>query len=429
VTSVLVTVLLASAGVLTCLLTRRQVAPAVPAARDALESLPVEPAPVEPEPEAEDVEVRLLDTLDLVELPALVWCPETQSARLNATTSAVLTALGVNCAGGEIPARHVATGEPVTGADLEALVEGGCNRMAIWIGSPDDHQVALEVTARPVREGERAILLVGHDVTAEHSAIQTRSDLVATLAHDMRSALTSTIGYVALVTDDPTLTRKHRDQLDIALRGVTQTLQLMADLRAAREPGREAVRLSVTPAECDLAALLGDALTSLRPAARRRHIAVSVQSPDTVVMVADPVRMRQVLDNVLLNAVKHNQTDGWVDIQVKVAAKGVTVTVTNSGATLKPGEQALVFDRYYRSEASRRCGTRGSGLGLHLVKEVVEQHGGSVRIASSTEFDTTTLTLELPLNVSLVPSPAATAAVSSEEVSGVDTDNAVPVTR
>lgn len=363
----------------------------------------------------------LLASLDLAEIPGAVWCSTSQELRPNATTEQLFASVDASCGGDptQIPARHVSTGEPVTMADLDRLAAGEAHRMAVWLGADGENVCALEIGARPVQEGSSEVLLVGHDVTAEHSAIQTRGDLVASLSHDMRSALTSTIGYVALVTDDASLSDKHRRSLDIALKGVNQTLHLMADLRAARQPGREDVHLSVEPRECDLVRMLTDALVSLRPVAEERRVSVSVQAPGSASMVADPLRMRQVLDNLLLNAVKHNVEGGWVDIVLTRSKGALRLTVTNTGATLTVAEQKRVFERYYRGEDSRERGVTGAGLGLSVVREIVEQHHGRVTISSSPDLSTTTLRLNLPttLPVALASeAPSEIESATSEEV-------------
>ena len=221
--------------------------------------------------------------------------------------------------------------------------------------------------------------------------------MIASVSHELRTPLSSIIGYVELVVEDPELSDINRTSLDVALKNADRVLRLISDLAQMRADAAAAPGFTVTITRCDIAALVRESLDSVRPLASDRLLSVSVDAPESLLIDGDPFRLRNVADNLLSNAVKYNEIGGWIDITLEHDDDRLTLSISNTGATVEPEELARLFDRFYRPPSSRNSTVHGTGIGLSVVKEIVERHAGTITAASSPDSGTTTFTLVLPL--------------------------------
>ncbi len=153
-------------------------------------------------------------------------------------------------------------------------------------------------------------------------------------------------------------------------------LERLLDVSAA-----EAGALKLNREKIDLRALTTRAADLYREVAEEKRITVALDQPQPVTCSVDPVRMGQVVNNLLDNALKYTPPGGGVVLAVREEAGRAVLTVTDNGPGILPAEREAVFRRLYRSDASRS--QRGLGLGLSLVKAIVEAHGGEVSAAEA----------------------------------------------
>ncbi len=220
-----------------------------------------------------------------------------------------------------------------------------------------------------------------------------RNNLMADVSHELRTPLAALEGNLRAALD-------HVAELsaaDIAgLHGQTRHLiRLVNDLRELALA--EAGQLPLEPAPTDLNGLAADVLQALDPLAAENGVVMADELPPLPAVDADPDRIRQVLFNLLVNALRHTPRGGRVTVGGGRAGATVTVWVADSGEGLDAGELAAVFDRFYRADRSRSRQTGGSGLGLAIVKAIVEAHGGRVAAESAGKGQGIRLVISLPV--------------------------------
>ncbi len=232
------------------------------------------------------------------------------------------------------------------------------------------------------------------NVTAllEASAAQTR--FVAAVSHELRTPMTSIVGYADLLRerlDEAGIT--HTPELDVIERNAEKLRSRVQDLMSAAES-----TLSIAPVRMDLAAAVHNAVDSILPAAARRSITIDNQAHHPVVALLDPERIGQVLDNLFSNAVKYSSPGTTITVRSRndsEAAQAV-LEIEDQGVGLTAAEQDRVFTQFFRTSSARGSSAPGSGLGLSIVKSIVDRHGGSIRL-DSIYGEGTTAVLRLPL--------------------------------
>lgn len=204
-----------------------------------------------------------------------------------------------------------------------------------------------------------------------------KSDLLANVSHELRTPLTVVQGNVEAILDgvhdaDP-------EHLGAILDETHVLGRLIDDLRtvALSEAGRLALHRETT----DLGILVADAVGSFEAAATSAGVTLSVEVADDVPLLdVDPVRIREVISNLVANALRHTPDGGSVTVSAALAGDGgrtVDIGVRDTGAGIDPALLPHVFDRFAKSADSR-----GSGLGLAIARGLVEAHGGSISVES-----------------------------------------------
>jgi two-component system phosphate regulon sensor histidine kinase PhoR len=290
---------------------------------------------------------------------------------------------------------------PFTGPDrpyLRAMRGETVDRVTVWLGQPGQQQAAVLVSARPIRDHQGRYdggVLVTRDVTAEVRAIKARDDLVASVSHELRTPLTSILGYLELALDDDTVDPDTRRMLEIASKNSDRLLEIVSGLLTAASASNEGLALALE--SCDMAAILTEAVESAVPLAAQRNIRFEFGRLPETLIVADAFRLRQVIDNVLSNAIKYNVDSGKVSVSLEPTDYGLEVRVTDTGRGMSEDEQGNLFDRFYRADSVRGSSVHGTGLGLNISREIMREHGGDLRLESIKGKGTTAIA-SLPLD-------------------------------
>ncbi|MEU2774999.1 HAMP domain-containing sensor histidine kinase [Streptomyces sp. NPDC007162] len=260
---------------------------------------------------------------------------------------------------------------------------------------------------------------IDRSLAVRAEAEQRLRRFVADASHELRTPLMSVRGYADLfqyaAANQPEERNRHLARLraEAARMGVLlDDLLLLARLDAAE------VETPLRLEDTDLAELVREAADAFRAARADRPLTVTA-GPHAVPLRIDPVRIRQVLDNLLTNAAVHTPGGTPVSVTVEVAAGSVSVRVTDRGPGIPPADRARVFDRFYRVDKARSRDRGGSGLGLSVARALVEAHGGTITLDEERER-TTVFTLTLPL------APPPTAEPRGAEPEGTSAPGAAP---
>ena len=261
----------------------------------------------------------------------------------------------------------------------------------------EDHEqpVVLPRELAPIQEDLNAIQrqLRAREEAARESE-QRRGDLVAFLAHDLKTPLTSVMGYLTLLKDDPGLTPEQRAKYTgIALDKARRLEELLGEFFDITRMDLDSTPEQRQPIQ--LSMLLEQLSDEFYPLFAEKELQCSVEIQHHLVVPGDPDKLARVFDNVLRNAVSYSAPGGRVDIHARSVGRQAEITIRNEGLEIPEGELANIFQKFYRLDAARSSRTGGAGLGLAIAKEIVESHGGTIRAESNGRL--TSFVISLPL--------------------------------
>ena len=249
----------------------------------------------------------------------------------------------------------------------------------------------------------RALRSIGGELSAlqERLALQQeearqaerrRQDLIAFLAHDLKTPLTSVLGYLQLLEDEPNLTEEQRAKYTgIALNKARRLEELVGEFFDINT-------LDLTLQKHDpiqISFLLEQLADEFYPLFTEKDLTCQPDIQPHLVVSGDGDKLARVFDNVLRNAVKYSLPNSPVGLTARREGTAVVVTITNEGLEIPEGELSNIFEKFYRLDTARSTSTGGAGLGLAIAKEIVELHGGFIRAESTGAHTAFLITLPL----------------------------------
>ncbi|NKE63748.1 HAMP domain-containing protein, partial [Lentzea sp. PSKA42] len=214
---------------------------------------------------------------------------------------------------------------------------------------------------------------------------QARKAMVSDVAHELRTPLSNIRGWLEAAEDgvsdlDPAL-------ITLLLKEALVLQHVVDDLQDLAVADAGSLRLTVEPVP------VASALEQVRAAhevrAAQAGVTLTVSADPSLVVRADALRLRQILDNLVANALRYVPSGGSVSVSAVEDGSDVVIAVADTGAGIAEEDLPHVFDRFWRADKSRARSTGGSGLGLAIVRKLVEAHGGSVGVTSTTGQGTT----------------------------------------
>lgn len=296
---------------------------------------------------------------------------------------------------------HVAlTGESLRFENYSTPLARWFDVFASRVGPADQHRVAVvfkDITARRNLEKEREDLLLRERSAREaaESANIMKDEFLATLSHELRTPLNAMLGWLQMLRSGSLDGDRFHAALETVERNARAQQQLIEDLLDVSSILAGKLRLDLEPVR--LKELVERAVESARPAAAQKGIVVDATLSPCDTVRADPRRMEQILANLLSNAVKFTPKGGRIWVLLDQHESEVEIIVTDTGKGITAEFLPRVFERFRQAEDGSTRSHGGLGLGLTIVRQLVEEHGGSVSAASQGAGRGATFTVRLPL--------------------------------
>lgn len=245
-------------------------------------------------------------------------------------------------------------------------------------------------------ENARLFELAQRERARVEDATRAKDEFIATISHELRTPLSAVLGWARMLRSGGLDAEKRERAIETIERNARAQSQLIEDLVDVSRVVSGRVRLQVV--DVDLVALVTSALDTIRPTAELKGIHLSAGlDPRAGGVSVDPDRMLQVISNLLTNAVKFTPRGGHIEVELTASAGSSVLTISDSGQGIPPRELRHVFDRFWQADQGARGRQGGLGLGLSIVKHLVDLHGGTVEAFSEGLGRGARFTVTLPL--------------------------------
>ena len=265
--------------------------------------------------------------------------------------------------------------------------------VALFVGTVRDGAMRLRAT-RAAEEQQRQLL----------DALRQKDDFVALVSHELRTPTNTILGWAQMLRVGAVDAERSQHAIAAIERGADSLRQLIDDLMDTTQMVSGRLRLTIAP--LDVSEVLRDAIETVRLSAENKGVAISERiSAELPAIDGDAGRLKQVVLNLLTNAIKFTPSGGSVSVGASATAAGIRIEVRDTGDGIDPAFLPHVFERYRQAASARTH--RGIGLGLAIVKHLVELHGGSVTAHSAGLGQGTTFVVELPCDKAAVAARAS----------------------
>ena len=262
--------------------------------------------------------------------------------------------------------------------------------------------ISVMLADRPLRngngDGSAALTLItesGDQKQAEEETALLKNRFFELISHELRTPLTAMIGFLELIdaTQRDNLDEEGREYFEMIRRDADRLSRVLGDLyMLSRVEGGE---FAVECDQANLAQLAKTAVERARPAAEEAGVKLTFSNGQKLGCWGDDDRLGQVLDNLIMNAIKFTPSGGRVEVGIWSARDSAVIEVSDDGPGIPPEEAKSVFGRFYRASEARAKQVQGLGLGLAIVKAIVDAHGGEIDLASEPGSGST-FTVRLP---------------------------------
>ena len=232
----------------------------------------------------------------------------------------------------------------------------------------------LYATLTPIPDVGRAVIM--QDITHFKELDQMKTEFVSTVSHDLRSPLTSILGYAQMLKSIGPLDEKQEVFVERITAGVNQITELINDLL---DLGRIEAGVDMHMTACDISAMGEEVAGQFQDAAAARSQELAYHGTEIPALVkGNDLRLRQVISNLIGNAIKYTAEEGKIHLAVRLEDSVVLLSVKDNGIGIPANDLPYIFDKFYRVESEETVDIQGTGLGLSICKSVVEKHGGRI---------------------------------------------------
>ena len=219
----------------------------------------------------------------------------------------------------------------------------------------------------------------------EREAEQKKNDLIVYMAHDLKTPLTSIIGYLTLLKDEKQISKELQEKyikiaLDKALRVEDLTNQFFDITRYNLQ------NMPINKQEMNLVYLLKQVIDECYPMLEKRNLKCHLESVDKVMYVGDGDKLARAFDNLLKNAINYSYENTTIDIQLEEKEGKISIVFRNKGDKIPQYKLDKLFEKFYRGDDARTSSTGGAGLGLAITKQIIELHQGKIYVKNDNEY-------------------------------------------
>lgn len=237
-------------------------------------------------------------------------------------------------------------------------------------------------------------LTLMHDISALKALDKMKAEFITTFTHDLAAPLAAIRGHLELMQIDGTLNNSQVEDLASIRMAVDQMRTLIKDLLELTklESLKDFFKCDIT-----LSDTMEKTFSTFQPMAAAKNITLSLSTPDRIVAQGNPTLISRAIDNLVENAIKYTHPSGNITLSLTKNTNSAYIAVKDTGIGISPRNQTRVFNKFFRVNAASDNEVPGSGLGLSIVKTIVERHGGEVTIDSQKDMGST-FTIALPIN-------------------------------
>lgn len=271
---------------------------------------------------------------------------------------------------------------------MQSISEGNLNTEVEVIG--DDEFSSMAASLNQLAQDIRNLM------DKERESERTKNELITNVAHDLRTPLTSIIGYLELLSVGNSLPPEmEKKYIDIAYTKAKRLEKLIEELFGFTK--LNCGKISMKVGQVDIIKLLSQLLEEFYPSFMEKNLVYELRSNvPAKVITADGNLLARLFDNLINNAIKYGADGKRILVDVEADDEIVTVSVTNFGYVIPEKDLPLLFNKFYRVEHSRSAATGGTGLGLAIAKNIVDMHGGDIHVTS--DLNGTVFTVKLKVN-------------------------------
>jgi PAS domain S-box-containing protein len=260
------------------------------------------------------------------------------------------------------------------------------------LGIEADHMCEVSVSVTPVTiDQEDYAVFTARDLSALKVANQVRANFVSMVSHELRTPLNSVHGFIDLLLQGHMgeLNEEQRMYLGYAQEGVQQLISIVQDILFMTRS--DLGQFEIKQQEVQMRVLARQVISGMQPQASKASVVLSAEiPPDVPLLYVDPQRIKQVLNNLISNAIKYTPPGGTISISAsRLSEEWVMLSVIDTGYGILTEDRPHVFERFYQSNQREQSRMGGYGLGLSIARLIVEQHGGTISFESVLEQGTT----------------------------------------
>jgi signal transduction histidine kinase/DNA-binding response OmpR family regulator len=297
------------------------------------------------------------------------------------------------------------TTRPLTPTD-RSLVEVFCSRLSVAFDNvilyEELHEANIRLEER-VRERTHALTTANSRLSSQWSRLRRanefKSEILGTVAHDLKNPLGVILGRAEMLNElaamEPIPLPRIQDQLGHIRSSARQLTEMVNELIS--DAMMDTLDIAIRHEPTDLAAMLAEIVVSNRALAEKKQQTIHFVSPPHQICNCDPDRLREAVDNLVSNAIKYTPVGGRMELSMSIDDGGIAISVKDEGPGLSTDDMARLFGRFQRLTAKPTGGESSTGLGLSIVKRIVELHGGSVSADSDGPGRGATFIIRLPM--------------------------------